>query len=86
MNDGIQTIAKLWGKHPFHRFTIVAAMVLFGKAHAVATDAISADVGGHDQYHLFKAWCATVIVSERAMIHHLEQQVKYIRMGFFNLI
>ena len=55
LNDGIQTIAKLWGKHPFHRLTIVAAMVLFGKAHAVATDAISADIGGHDQYHLFKA-------------------------------
>ena len=55
LNDGIQAIAKLWGKHPLHRFTIVAAMVLFGKAHAVATDAISADVGGHDQYHLLKA-------------------------------
>ena len=43
-------------------------------------------VGGHDQHHVAEIRFTPVIVGQRAVIHHLQQQVKDIRVRFFDFI
>ena len=43
-------------------------------------------VGGHDDDHVAEVGLAAVVVGERAVVHHLQQQVEHIRMRLLDLI
>ena len=43
-------------------------------------------VGGHDQHDIAEIDRAAVVIGQLAVIHHLQQDVIDIRVGFFDLI
>ena len=43
-------------------------------------------VGGHDDDHIAEIGFTAIVVGQGAMIHHLQQQVEYIRMRLLDLI
>ena len=47
---------------------------------------LRAGVGGHDQHDIAEVRLATVVVGERAVIHHLQQDVEDIRMRLLDFV
>ena len=47
---------------------------------------LGASIGGHDNDHIAEIGFASIVVSQRTMIHHLQQNIKDIRVRFFDLV
>ena len=45
-----------------------------------------ARVGGHDQHHVAEIGLAPVVVGQRAVVHHLQQDVEDVRMRLLDLV
>ena len=45
-----------------------------------------AGIGRHHQDHITEVGFTAIVVGERAVIHHLQQQVKDLGMRLFNLV
>ena len=51
-----------------------------------ARHVLRAGVGGHHDDHVAEVRLAAVVVGERAVVHHLQQQVEHVRMRLLDLI
>ena len=47
---------------------------------------LAADVGSHDNNGIFKVYGTALSVGQAAVIQYLQQDVEYVRMGFFHFI
>ena len=61
-------------------------MVLLGEADGRAGHVHGPGVGGHDEHHVAEIGLAPVVVSERPVVHDLQQQVEDLRVGLFNFV
>ncbi len=85
-NNRIKTIAKFRGEGSFNGFCIRASINPASKANGLLAELCRACIGGHDDHHITEINRLTIVISQAAIIHHLQQQIEDIRVGFFNFI
>ena len=86
LDDGIQAVAELGAEELLDLLQVVAAVVLRGKAHRRARDLLGTGIRGHHDNHVAKIGLAPVVVGERAVVHHLQQQVEHVRVRLLDLV
>ena len=52
----------------------------------IALDDIGPGIGGHDEDGILEVHRAALVVREPAVVQHLQQHVKHVRVGFFDLV
>ena len=57
-----------------------------GKADGGFVHSFSARIGRHDDDHVAEIGFAPVVVGQRAMVHHLQQDVEDVWVGFFDFV
>jgi hypothetical protein len=67
-NSGVEHAANL--AH------LVAALARVGEADGRLVEHFGSGVGGHDQHHVAEIRLAAVGIGQRAVVHHLQQDVK----------
>ncbi len=94
----VNPVDKLRPKSPLHRlhrsgfhlfifrFRLGFALVAGGKAQRIALYLVGAQIGGHNNYGVAEIHRAAFAVGQAAVVQHLQQHVKNIRVGLFNLI
>ena len=82
----VQTVAKFWGKLPFNRGGVFALAAVAVKSDRRFRLLSCTGIRGHNQNHIAKINRAAIMVCESAVIHHLQQHIIHIGMGFFDLI
>ena len=82
----VQTVAEFRGEGAFDRRRILALATVAAKADGGLRLFACACVRGHDQDHIAEVHCATVVVRQRAVVHHLQQNVVHIRVCLFDFI
>ena len=86
LDDGIQAVAELGREDAADRLHAIARVVRVREADRGARHLLRAGVGGHDDDHVAEVGLAAVVVGERAVVHHLQQQVEHIRVRLLDLI
>ena len=85
-DDRIQPIAEFRGKHALDIGHFITRLRPLGKADERFRKRFRPRIGGHDDNHIAEVRLAAIIVGQRSMIHHLQQDIENIRMGLFNFI
>ena len=85
-DDGIQTVAEFRRERAFDRGGILALPTVTAKANRRFRLFCCPCVRGHDQDHIAEADGATIVVGQRAVVHHLQQDVVDIRVCLFDLV
>jgi len=86
LDDAVEAIAEFRREHFLHCLESVTALILLGKADRATAHLFGAGIRRHDQHRVAKVRLASVVVGERSMIHHLQQQVEHLRMCLLDLI
>ena len=86
LDDGIQTVTELRGKHLLQDLHAVGRVILGGKSNGSPAHFLGARIRGHDQHHIAEVRLAAVVVRQRTVIHDLKQQVEYLWMRLLDLI
>src|SRR5882762_8056534 len=85
--DGrVQPIPELRRKQPLDFGALVAGLLLRGEAHHGAVERLGPGVGRHDDDDVPEICLPAVVVGERAVIHHLKQDVEDVRVRFLDLV
>ena len=71
-DNGIQTIAELWREHTLDIRHFITCLLGFGETHGALLQALCAGVRRHDDDHIAEVCLATIVVCQRAVIHHLQ--------------
>ena len=82
----VETVTEFRRKDLFDLIHRIRTVVLMNKANGFTLGFTHPGVGGHHQHHVAEIRFAAVVVGQRPVIHHLQQQVKDVRMRFFNFI
>ena len=61
-------------------------MILLCEAYGRAGHLLRTGISGHDQNDIAEVSFTAIVVSQSAVIHYLQQQVKHIRMSFLNFV
>ena len=85
-NNRIKTIAKFRGEGPFNGFSIRTSINPAPKANGLLAELRRPGIGGHDDHDIAEINRLAIVIGQTAIIHHLQQQIENIRMGFFNFI
>ncbi|CNT59988.1 Protein of uncharacterised function (DUF3170) [Salmonella enterica subsp. enterica serovar Bovismorbificans] len=85
-NNVVETVTELRRKHFLDLAHRIGTVVLMNKTNRFTFGFSHASVGGHHQHHVAEIRLAAVVIGQRTVIHHLQQQVKDIRVRFFDLI
>src|SRR5450830_3763 len=85
-DDRIQTVAEFRRKHTLDIRHLVAGFLLVGETDRTLLQAFCAGIRGHHDDDITEVSLAAVVVSQRAMIHHLQQDIENIRMRLFDFI
>jgi len=56
------------------------------EANGCTAHFLGAGIGRHDQYHVAEVCLAAIVICQGAVVHDLQQQIKDIRVCFFDLI
>ena len=88
MNNAIQTVSEFRAKKFFNGFFAFASV---SYSAITETDGLAAHfpgsgIGSHDNDDISKIRLFTVIIGQGGMIQNLKQNIKHIRVGFFNFI
>ena len=85
--DGrVQAVAKLRAEELFQRLLALASVRPLAKADRRRRYFSRTGVAGHDQDNVAEIRFLAVVVGERGVVHHLEQDVEQVWMGLFDLI
>ena len=82
----VEAVTEFRRKHFFDFAHCISTIVLMNQPNRFTLSFTHTGVGGHDQHHIAEIRFTPVIVGQRAVIHHLQQQVKDIRVCFFDFI
>ena len=86
--DGrIEAVAELRREHALDLAHLVARLACCCvKPIECFAELAGARVGGHDDDHVAEVGLAPVVVGERAVVHHLQQDVEDVRMRLLDLV
>ena len=82
----IETVSEFRGEEALDLGHFIARLLGVGKAHARFLQVGRAGVGRHDDHDVAEISLASVVVSQRAVIHHLQQNIEDIRMRLLDFI
>ena len=82
----VQTVTELRRKDLFDLFHRVGAVVLLDKSDRFTLGFTHPGVGGHHQHDVAEISLTPVVIGQRAVVHHLQQQVKDVRMRFLDFV
>ena len=94
-NDIINTVQEFRLEHPFylihhlslHMLIITFFIFLRSKSKFLGfNNCLSACIGSHNDTGLLKIYFSSLRICNMSVIQNLKQNIKYIRMCFFNLI
>jgi hypothetical protein len=85
-DDGIQTVAELWGEKPFDIGHFIPSLPGIGETNGGFVHRLGTRIGGHDDDHVAEVGLAPVVIGQGAMVHDLQQDIEHIRMGLLDLI
>ena len=85
-NHGVQAVAELGGEGFFDGGHFVAGFAFGGEAETVAAERFGAGIGGHNQDDVAKIGAFAGVVGEPAGVHHLQQNVVDVAVGFFDFV
>ena len=85
-DDVVEAVTELRRKDLFDLIHRIRTVVLLNKANRFTLGFPHPGVGGHHQHHVAEVRFTAVIIGQRPVIHHLQQQVEHVRMRFFDLI
>ena len=85
-DDGIQAVAELGREQPLDLGHLVARLARVRESDGTALQVGRPCVGGHDEHHVAEIGLASVVVGQRAVIHHLQQDVEDVRMRLLDLV
>ena len=86
LDDGVQAVAELGAEQLLDVLHRIRRVILRRKPHAGTGETLSAGVGGHDNNDVAEIGLASVVVGQRAVVHHLQQQVEHVRVRLLDLI
>ena len=61
-------------------------MILLRETNRRSSHFLRARIGGHDQDYIAEVCMPAIVVSERAVVHNLQQKIENVRMRFLNFI
>ncbi len=82
----IEPVAELRREHALDIGHLVAGLARVRETDRRALQQLGARIGRHHDDHVAEIGLATVVVGQRAVVHHLQQDVEDIRMRFFDLV
>ena len=85
-NDRVNSIAEFRREHALDVGHLVAQGRCLGEADLRLVQGFSPSIRCHDDDHVAEIGFPSVVIRQCAVIHHLQQDVKYIRMRFFDFI
>jgi hypothetical protein len=85
-NGGVEPVAEFGGEDPLDLGHLVAGLPGWGEAHGGLLDRLLSGVGGHDDHHVAEVGLAAVVVGQRAVVHHLQQDVVDVGVCLFDLV
>ena len=85
-NDRIQSVTELRREQAVDRFHVIAFATRGTEADCCLRHIRRTGIGGHDQDHIAEVDLLAVVIGQRAMIHHLQQNVEQIRMRLLDFI
>ena len=85
-NGGVEPVAEFRREQALDFRHLVASNALLGETHRGLGQFRSAGVGGHDDYGIAEIRLAAIVIGQRAVIHHLQQDVVDIRMRLLDFI
>ena len=85
-DDGIQAVAELGREQPLDLCHFVTRLARVRESDGTALKVGRPRVGGHDEHHVAEISLASVVVGQRAVIHHLQQDVEDVRMRLLDLV
>ena len=86
LDDRVEAVAELRREHLLERFERVRGVILLGEADGGARRFLGAGVGGHHQHDVAEVRLAAVVVRQRAVVHHLQQQVEHFRVRLLHFV
>ena len=85
--DGrVDAVTEFRREHALDVGHLVACLLGVGETDRGFLQAFRARIGGHDDDHVAEIGFAAIVVRQGAMVHHLQQDIENVRMGFFNFI
>ena len=85
-DGGVQSVAEFGREQTLDVGQFVAGFTRIGEADGGLVHGFRTRIGGHDDDHVAEVGFAPVVVGQRAVVHHLQQDVEDVGMGFFNLV
>src|SRR6202171_497743 len=85
-NRRIEAVAELRREHALDRLELVARLLVLREPDRVPGQHVRARVGGHDDDDVAEVRLAPVVVGQRAVIHHLQQDIEDVRMRLLDLV
>ena len=85
-NDGVQAITELRREQTLDIGHFVACLAWVGKADGGFVHGFGARIGSHDDDHVAEIGFTAVVVGQCAVVHHLQQDVEDVWVGFFNFV
>ena len=85
-NGGIEAIAELWCEDPLDFLEFVAHLLLGSEAHHGLVQRFLASISGQNDHHIAEVGFASIVVSQCAVIHHLQQHVVDVLMRFLDFV
>ena len=85
-DNRIQAVAEFGSELLVNRLHFIAALALTGKTNGGLAQALGAGIGSHDDDYIAEIGALSVIIGELAVVHHLQQHIENIGMGFFDFV
>lgn len=82
----VETVTKLRRKDLLDLFHRIGAVVLMDKTNRFTLSFSYPSVGGHHQYHVTEVRFASVVIGQRTVVHHLQQNIEHVRMRFLDFV
>ena len=82
----VETVTKLRRKDLLDLFHRIGAVVLVDKTNRFALSFSYPSVGGHHQYHVTEVRFASVVIGQRTVVHHLQQNIEHVRVRFLDFV
>ncbi len=82
----VEAVTEFRRKHFFDFAHRISTVVLMNKPNRFTLSFTYPGVGRHHQHHVAEIRFTPVIVGQRTVIHHLQQQVEDVRVRFFDFI
>ena len=86
LDDRVEAIAELGRERLLDDLHAIGRVILLREADRSTAHLLRPGVRRHHQDHVAKIGLAAVVVGERPVVHHLQQQVENLRMRFLDLV